>query len=480
MLSLWVASCLLVAWAAAVPCPSNSFFLYSHVHKIPVCACNRGLVCTGPDCLRGSVEERTSFGEQEHGFPHTCDTCWCTDLMTNDKEPFKMKLYKEGRRRDFTDEAFNDICPRVSTGTPREPRPLERISWLHFPKCGSSLTNTIYNYMCRGGTSLHKFRDMNDPYFQDYADSTCRFCWEACGSRCEGFTMWSPHNGLVRISDKETKKGGEIVLQDVFYEKFCATRPASNFQSHFPLKEKHLEFRNGTTLAMFRDPRRRLLSAFNHGRHAFGMSAEQRELLVKTTHTLEAYAVFPGIQSCQTKMLLGLTCGHYVKLTEEDFDKATQLAATTLGFIGIVEYWDLSVCLFHAKFGSVLDSTELQNLRPGVYHQSFHEDGDEDDDPEQDIETQRANYFVTDKDIEDGEGNFTSYYLDAHNKPLPLTKRGMIQAPPDEWKKLSKDHDPLDWRLYHFVLKLFVKELHDYGLEIPEKLRHLTPHPNVV
>lgn len=41
-----------------------------------------------------------------------------------------------------------------------------------------------------------------------------------------------------------------------------------------------------------------------------------RERMLQVTHTLEAFANFPGIAGCQTKMLLGSTCGAHMLLTD--------------------------------------------------------------------------------------------------------------------------------------------------------------------
>ena len=165
------------------------------------------------------------------------------------------------------------------------------------PRCGSSFTNTLYQYACRGGQSLYKFESVTDPHFADYQKDVCRICWEACGNKCEGgFTLWSPHDGLMRIREKFSRADGEIHLEKPFYEKYCAAEIIGHVPGHFPLKS--LSQRKGTIAAMFRDPRRRLVSAFNHHRHAFGMNGAVSTQMRATTHTVEAYANFQGIQRC--------------------------------------------------------------------------------------------------------------------------------------------------------------------------------------
>jgi len=64
---------------------------------------------------------------------------------------------------------------------------------------------------------------------------------------------------------------------------------------HHPWAE---EYGPGVYAAMFRDPRKRLFSAFNYGRHAMGSPKNSRDRLRLTT-TVEAFAAFPGIRDCQ-------------------------------------------------------------------------------------------------------------------------------------------------------------------------------------
>lgn len=153
----------------------------------------------------------------------------------------------------------------------------------------------MYQYACRGGRSLYKFEAVDDPHFIDYQKDVCRVCWEACGNKCEGgFTLWSPHDGLMRIREKYSRQDGAIHLESPFYEKYCAAEIIGHVPGHFPLKS--LSQRLGTIAAMFRDPRRRLVSAFNHHRHAFGMNGIISGQMRATTHSVEAYANFQGIQ----------------------------------------------------------------------------------------------------------------------------------------------------------------------------------------
>lgn len=42
-----------------------------------------------------------------------------------------------------------------------------------------------------------------------------------------------------------------------------------------------------------------------------------------------------------------------------------------------------------------------------------------------------------------------------------------LQVPKEEWRKLTRSHDPHDWDLYAHAWKIFVKNVKRYGLEVP-------------
>ena len=80
-------------------------------------------------------------------------------------------------------------------------------------------------------------------------------------------------------------------------------------------------------VTLVRKPFRRLLSAMGNGLNTQGMSREGHDALLKavdaadrtqgrhrndtnaTAAALAAFAAHPGVEGCQTKMLLGRTCG---------------------------------------------------------------------------------------------------------------------------------------------------------------------------
>jgi hypothetical protein len=147
-----------------------------------------------------------------------------------------------------------------------------------------------------------------------------------------------------------------------------------------------------------------------------------------------------------TKMLLGINCAHPVRLTEEDVAEAKRRVREDLAFVGIVEHWDLSICLFHRMFGSAIDDSELKNLRPGTYDDAS-EDEHTLEDAVQHSWSFRNNQPPADPEValRDGFPVDHSLLLGDKGKPKPQTDGGLTLAASDEWKQLSKWHDPHDW-----------------------------------
>jgi hypothetical protein len=73
------------------------------------------------------------------------------------------------------------------------------------------------------------------------------------------------------------------------------------------------------------------------------------------------------VQSCMTNMLIGNACGHEEKRAEQlaSNRQAALARLPLLGFVGLTDHWDLSICLWHAKFGGDCLPAEFANLRPG-------------------------------------------------------------------------------------------------------------------
>ena len=116
---------------------------------------------------------------------------------------------------------------------------------------------------------------------------------------------------------------------------------------------------------MFRRPGDRIRSAYNHDLHAFRMPLRQRNKMLKAVHNSHDFAMWAGVASCQTKMMLGEFCGRKLEIDEMQYAEAERRLRTGLAFIGLTEYWDLSICLFHAMFGGAPRPGSFANTRRG-------------------------------------------------------------------------------------------------------------------
>jgi hypothetical protein len=144
-----------------------------------------------------------------------------------------------------------------------------------------------------------------------------------------------------------------------------------------------------SVVAMFRRPAQRLLSVIHYRRSAnlhwmsqfsthadWGTSAQtnaaarransSRELARLAAHTTS------GLSGCQTKMILGIRCEvpQPEGALEKSLPAALAFVRSGLAFGGLVEEWDTSICLWHARFGGTLRRIELLNSRPTAQLQS--------------------------------------------------------------------------------------------------------------
>ena len=65
-------------------------------------------------------------------------------------------------------------------------------------------------------------------------------------------------------------------------------------------------------------------------------------------------------------MLFGRYCAASVDDLDMDEEVKVSLGRLWLdfAFVGLVEHWDLSLCLFHRKFGAPMNADSLLNTRP--------------------------------------------------------------------------------------------------------------------
>eukprot|EP00049_Salpingoeca_infusionum_P015066 m.288460 g.288460 ORF g.288460 m.288460 type:complete len:493 (+) comp15803_c1_seq3:182-1660(+) len=403
------------------PCPKNSMFLYSKRLQESICACHTGYSCVNDGCIQGSANEVPGFREGVTGFPTNCTRCFCFDRNNPGAD---LAIHGTGKNLgtithpiyDHPDPIFDAKCIIDPAVTPPKPVALETMNWVHIPKCGTSLTTLIYNYACRDfqGQRNTTFTKVSteaplSSWFSKYTDSTCDLCYKVCAGshkKCKVFTQWAPHTGLV--SDGRS-----------FVEKDCAARTIGVIPGHTPLVFEN-SFKN-TYVGTFRDPRRRVLSAFNYHRHAYKMPKPD-QMKLKSTKTLEEFLAADGIPHCQTKHLNGIDCGAmHKKMTFKKLIRAIR-RLDSFAFVGLTDRYLETVCLFHKMFGGAAHPHEFENLRDGT--------------------------------------DFLAQY----------EAEGYVILPKDAWERMDVREDPLDWLLYVVVENTFYERLKKYGVATSDKV----------
>lgn len=196
-------------------------------------------------------------------------------------------------------------------GRPQKPLvklDINKLAWIHIPKCGSSFSNIIITWACP---------DIPDKHFVDvpWIDAVWGELKNQLGGDCvKKLELGVGHR---KIDDDSNTHGWKLS------------------KGHF--------------VGMFKEPEQRILSAFKYGRHGIGGK----------TMPLSEYA--QRTAGCATKMLTGHNCNDKVALQESHLQKAIQRVDEGFAFAGLTNEWELSVCLFHAMFGGYCHSREFKN-----------------------------------------------------------------------------------------------------------------------
>jgi hypothetical protein len=135
-------------------------------------------------------------------------------------------------------------------------------------------------------------------------------------------------------------------------------------------------------VTMFREPTQRVLSGYYNGLHdcrrfqtkhncriwnVTGEYSCEGDMLEDGDFGRKSQAVPPVdygkcVENCSANILTGRPCDEPGAV---DVLRAVN-TIDELGFVGLVHEWDLTVCLWHKKFGGRMVPAELENLRPGV------------------------------------------------------------------------------------------------------------------
>jgi len=217
------------------------------------------------------------------------------------------------------------------------------LAWFHVPKCGSSFLSALIRLpgICSGlpeDVVIHNAffgGDNIQGFFDQYPQE------EYCP---RGILMRGGHNGMGSRRDYES-------------------------------------YWKGHAVTMLRDPQQRLMSAWVDNRHSWPAS--------KTNPPPDNAVDFAKqVSGCMARMLVrpgdshavddvednygslgphwGGPCGEGPPPSKEEMEEAKKRLREGFAFIGLMEEWPLSMCLFHATFGGPCHAAEFMNTR--VWH----------------------------------------------------------------------------------------------------------------
>ena len=192
-----------------------------------------------------------------------------------------------------------------------------KIFWLHVPKAGTSLFNTIYLHYCSSIISANPAIISGAKPLMDMTLLKLYPPTEYCNASDANMPCPGCHWPYPKSKDM-------------------------NMKYHF--------------FAMFRHPIERLKSAYAFNRH--------RSKLNDKNISFDTYVNETHIPNCQLKMMLGCKCYDEVNVDTLNTTLAIQRALAPNFYFGITDRWVESICLFHSIYGGEIRGFELKNNRP--------------------------------------------------------------------------------------------------------------------
>lgn len=236
-------------------------------------------------------------------------------------------------RRGYTGGAFLPTNP-VPNVEPNVPLALNDtrfpIYWVHVPRCGSSFVNTFLAspHVCSGWPPCATFN---------------------VGDSFHDFMLIYPHNVYCPRQ-----------ISRPLIRTHSAVGPLSVASSSLPaptkcMKPAVLPPARERLVILLRQPEQRLLSGYYYGKHMLTPSIAKKQKMT----ALEYAKLMAG---CVVKMLTHASTGATACFqggtpaplpTPSDVEHALAKLRRDFSFVGLTEEWQLSVCLFHAKMGTL-------------------------------------------------------------------------------------------------------------------------------
>ncbi|CAE7501443.1 unnamed protein product [Symbiodinium sp. CCMP2456] len=214
---------------------------------------------------------------------------------------------------------------RKAAGAPATPALLaaQPLKWMHTPKCGTSFLNVLIHLpdVCPGvDDSFQVNREVMGDLFEVKFEDACPYV-------CDGTKF------------------------------LCNAKPLGLFHTTHVGVGKEYEFLKGHLVTMMRDPIQRIFSAYSDQEWSHGADSKD---IVTYAHS-EAHAV-----TCQIMRdgIIDPTPSWCRDLNETDAEEAVTRIREGFAFVGLVEEWDLSICLLHRIFGGDCLASDFMDSRP--------------------------------------------------------------------------------------------------------------------
>jgi hypothetical protein len=214
------------------------------------------------------------------------------------------------------------VMQRVSVSLSSSTFPLMAVKWMHIPKASSWLGDFIILYSCpklRASYDNHEFGN----FFYDVVKD-------------------KPH-----------------IL------KACSTNVLHSQSHSFGWHDPYLSsLSNGSTVALFRNPSNRVISAFLFGDimlpsgHIYSHNATLKDIvraeIRSSKFPIIAYGNLPGIKSCQVKMVLGHYCGVNITISASQIQEAKRRVEVDFAFVGKKKQDTRFICALYVNIAVMI------------------------------------------------------------------------------------------------------------------------------
>jgi len=137
----------------------------------------------------------------------------------------------------------------------------------------------------------------------------------------------------------------------------------SKWGDHHAINGEFRQEYQGKGVMLMRQPDQRLISSYEHNQHDWPMGWSPAQSLTQYAQV---------IQGCTVRMLThnfsdtegagASNCGEMSPLTDDNVEEAKR-RLKQFAFVGLTEEWDLSICLFRAKFGGLCYGSDFGDTR---------------------------------------------------------------------------------------------------------------------